>query len=181
MNAQQTNELPFSEIPTAPKSYTVGNILARMVDGLGYRFYWASDSLTAQDLAYRPSVTGKTCEETILHIYELSITIKNIANGEVCIRPNPKVDLNYEELRSKTLANLLESRNAFLNKTESEIEALKVIFQNADNRNEFPFWNFINGQLSDAIYHTGQLVVFRRASGNPINGKVNVFLGVNSK
>ena len=181
MNAQPTNQLPFYEIPSAPNSYSAGNILTRMIDGLGYRFYWASDSLTERDLAYQPSESGKTCEETILHIYELSVTIKNIAAGKVSVRPYPKVNLRYEELRNNTLANLFEARNAFLDKTSSEIEALKVVFQNGEKRSEFPFWNFINGQLSDAIYHTGQLVVFRRASGNPINPKVRVFSGVNAE
>ena len=41
----------------------------------------------------------------------------------------------------------------------------------------FPFWNMINGPISDAIWHSGQVVANRRASGNPINPKVNVFIG----
>lgn len=69
----------------------------------------------------------------------------------MCIRPNPKVNLNYEELRGKTLVNLFESRNAFLNKTESEIAILNVVFLYGEKQSEFPFWNFINGQLSDTI------------------------------
>ncbi|MDB9964160.1 hypothetical protein OAD50_03725 [Vicingaceae bacterium] len=76
MNTQSTNNLPFSEIPTAPENYSAGNIVTRMLDGLGYRFYWASDSLSERDLAYRPAESDKTCEETILHIYDLSVTIK---------------------------------------------------------------------------------------------------------
>jgi hypothetical protein len=36
----------------------------------------------------------------------------------------------------------------------------------------------INGPITDAIYHTGQVVSFRRTSGNPIPKGVNVFLGV---
>ena len=40
-----------------------------------------------------------------------------------------------------------------------------------------PFWNLINGPFSDIIYHTGQVVAFRRISGNPINPGVNVFVG----
>jgi len=40
-----------------------------------------------------------------------------------------------------------------------------------------PFWNLINGPFSDIIYHTGQVVAFRRITGNPINPGVNVFVG----
>ena len=40
-----------------------------------------------------------------------------------------------------------------------------------------PFWNIINGPISDALWHCGQVVMLRRASGNPFNSKVNVFSG----
>jgi hypothetical protein len=181
MKAQPTDTSVFYQIPDAPESYAPGNILTRMVDGLGYRYYWASNELTTADLAYKPSESGKSCLETMEHIYELSVAIETIASGEVCIRPYPVIDLEYEELRHQTLANFWVARNAFLNQTEEEIEKRKVVFQNGENKSEFPFWNFINGQLSDAIYHTGQIVVFRRANGNPINSNVRVFSGVNAK
>ena len=45
------------------------------------------------------------------------------------------------------------------------------------NRSEFPLWNLINGPIQDAVWHSGQVVAFRRASGNPINSKISVFNG----
>jgi len=42
---------------------------------------------------------------------------------------------------------------------------------------QFPFWNVINGPISDAIWHTGQVVSFRRTSGNPFPKGVNVLTG----
>ena len=42
---------------------------------------------------------------------------------------------------------------------------------------EVPFWNIINGPIADALWHCGQVVMLRRASGNPFNAKVNVFKG----
>ena len=181
MSAQTNNPLPFHEIPAAPENYSSGNIVSRMIDGLGYRYYWASDSLSKSDLAYKPSESGKSCLETVQHIYDLSVTINNVANGRANVRPYQKIELSYNEMRQKTLRNLLEARSSFLNKTDVDVELLKVIFQKGEKKSEFPFWNFINGQLSDAIYHTGQLVVFRRASGNAINPNVRVFTGVNAK
>ena len=41
----------------------------------------------------------------------------------------------------------------------------------------FPFWNIINGPISDALWHCGQVVLLRRSSGNPFNSKVSVFSG----
>jgi hypothetical protein len=45
---------------------------------------------------------------------------------------------------------------------------------------EFPFWNQINGPISDALWHCGQVVMNRRASGNPLQLGVNVFVGKTS-
>ena len=42
---------------------------------------------------------------------------------------------------------------------------------------DFPFWYGLNGPLSDAIYHIGQVTNLRRASGNPIDQEINVFFG----
>ena len=45
----------------------------------------------------------------------------------------------------------------------------------------FPFWNHLNGPIADALWHSGQIVSNRRASGNPLNSKVNVFIGKTSQ
>ncbi len=54
-----------------------------------------------------------------------------------------------------------------------------IVFETQSGEKKFPFWHTLNGPISDALYHTGQLVVFRRASGNPMNPKVSVFMGKN--
>ena len=43
---------------------------------------------------------------------------------------------------------------------------------------KFDLYNLFHGPISDALYHTGQIVVFRRASGNPIPKGVNHFMGI---
>lgn len=54
-----TPELPYKQIPEYPEQYTSGNVIARFIDGLGYRYYWATEGLREQDLAYKPSEKGK--------------------------------------------------------------------------------------------------------------------------
>ena len=61
--------------------------------------------------------------------------------------------------------------------TLDELGLLKIKFNRGGAYSEFPVWNLINGPISDAIYHVGQIVSFRRTSGNPIEKGVNVFLG----
>lgn len=164
----QTNKedkLPYYEIPEYPETYTANNVSARMVDGLGFRYYWATESLRVEDLAYKPSETGRTTAETINHIYGLSKFIRNsvlIDNKDTNTQ-----ELNFDNKRKQTLLNFKVVSDALRNtQVPLKIENTKV-----------PFWNIINGPISDALWHCGQVVMLRRASGNPFNSKVNVFKG----
>lgn len=177
--AQNENKLPFQEIIEVPENYSTGSIIARMIDGLGYRYYWATDALTEKDLTYSPSKGSRNSLETLQHIYDLSVTIKNVASKKVNLRPSVKSELSFEELRKATLLNLKEARELFLATTN--VEEHKVTFESPEKTSEYPFWNFLNGPLADAIYHTGQVVSFRRATGNPMNSSVKVFTGKNTE
>lgn len=169
---KKDGELPYRQIPDYPQSFTSENVAARMVDALGYRYYWATEGLREEDLAYKPSEDSRTTEETINHIYGLSRTIVNAPQSKVNSRSQD--NLTFEEKRKKTLENLQKASHLI---KEGDMDNYKIIFQREDNTTEFPFWNLINGPIADAIYHTGQVVAFRRASGNPIHPGVSVFSG----
>ncbi len=170
-----TQKIPYDAIPAAPEQYDVGTVLARMTDGLGYRYYWATADLRDADLNYIPSEGSRSTLETMEHIHSLVIVIHNTLTGEPNIRPEKPFGLNYEALRSSTL-ELLKLCSDKMKETK-DYNSLPVVFKMGDRESSLPFWNIINGPLSDAIYHTGQIVSFRRASGNPINPGVNVFTG----
>ena len=70
-------ESPYYQIPDYPEKYTAGSVAARMVDGLGFRYFWATEGLREEDLKYKPSEEGRTCGETIDHIYGLTLVILN--------------------------------------------------------------------------------------------------------
>jgi hypothetical protein len=163
--AQDNKELPFYEIPEYPKTYTSGTVAARMVDGLGFRYYWATEGLRPEDLSYKPSDSGRTSAETINHIYGLSKFIRNsvLKNN----KDENKEALNFEETRMRTLMNLKIVSDA-LRHTKAPLKLEDI---------DIPFWNIINGPIADALWHTGQIVLLRRASGNPFNSKVSVFQG----
>lgn len=86
-------------------------------------------------------------------------------------------EMTFEEMRIRTLQHIAAASEAFRGKTAEDIEQLQVIFQRGAEQYPYPIWNLINGQLTDAIYHTGQVVSFRCTSGNPIPSGVNVFMG----
>ena len=168
---EKDGELPYRQIPDYPKFYTPENVTARMMDGLGYRYFWATETLREKDLAYKPSEDSRTTGETIDHIYGLSrMILKRIRNRDI----SSEGSLTFDEKRKTTLDNIQKASQ--LLKGE-EMDNDKVIFHNEDDTAAYPFWNMINGPIADAIYHTGQVVAHRRASGNPIHPGVSVFSG----
>ena len=176
--SQETKEdkLPYYQIPDYPENYTAGSVAARLIDGLGFRYYWATEGLRTQDLEYRPSTEGRACKETIDHIYGLSKVIVNAATKTINDRTNAqKEDFTFEDKRKQTLLNFLEA-SAIL-RSQKDLSEYKLIFKSQYGTSEYPFWNNINGPIADAIWHTGQVVLMRRASGNPLNSKVSVFNG----
>ena len=168
--------IPYREIPAYPEEYNAGTVVARMIDGLGFRYYWATQGLRPEDLAYKPSETNRTIGETIDHIYGLSRVIYNSAIKKPNDRTNAQDDnLGYEAKRSLTLQNLKKASEIFL--TQDDLEDNKVVFISSSGVREYPFWNQINGPIEDAVWHCGQIVALRRASGNPFDSKVSLFQG----
>ena len=171
------DKLPFKTIPGAPDNITAGTSLARMTQGIGFRYYWATEGLSAEDLKYRPSEEAQSMLETIKHIYGLSNMIFNAVSGKENIRPLTDIPQDYANLRKVTLSFLEDASLLFLNASKEELTLMKVKFNTGGNHSSYPIWNLINGPLSDVLYHTGQIVSFRRTSGNPIAKGVNVFMG----
>lgn len=175
MAQSDADALPFRTIPDHPEAYTPETVAARMIEGLGFRYYWATEGLRPRDLDYRPSEEARSSFETLVHIHGLSITIRNAVEQ----KPNDGSEVqpeDYEGLRRATLENLWTASQR-LRTGEVKLEDCKIVSQRPDGTREFPFWYNINGPIADAIWHCGQVVSFRRASGNPISNKISLFSG----
>ncbi|MEP7323794.1 MAG: hypothetical protein ABI761_17845 [Saprospiraceae bacterium] len=177
LTAQDKNKPFFYQIPEYPKEYTATTAVARMVDGLGFRYYWATEGLTPKDLEYKPSKDARTSMETLEHIYGLTSVLFNTVNNKATeSQAGAVVKLNFEELRKATLLNLQMS-SEILKGDQADLDKFKMIFKNPTKTTEYPFWNLINGPISDALWHVGQVVSFRRGSGNPFPEGVSVLQG----
>jgi len=163
-------QLPYYEVPEYSESYTAGTVAARMVDALGFRFYWASEGLNDNDLEYKPSGDVRSTAETIDHILDLSYIIVNSTLKQTNGKINTS-EMSYAEKRKQVLINLKTAADIL--RESDDISQYKIIF----GTNEIPFWNQVNGPIADSIWHCGQLASFRRSSGNPINSNVNHFRG----
>ena len=177
LSAQNTEDY-YYQIPEYPNEYTAGNVAARMIDGLGFRYYWATADLRASDMMYRPSDEARTSRETLDHIYGLSLVIVNSTN-KLSNKDNPSSEnLSFEELRNKTLENFKDASIILKNSSSKDLESYAIVFEKIDGSySTFPFWNQINGPLADALWHVVQVISFRRTSGNPYNSKASMLRG----
>ena len=177
LNAQdmKNEQLPYYEIPDAPDSYTAGAVASRMIDGLGFRYYWATEGLRTEDLAYEPGQRVRSSAQIIDHIYNLSKVIVNATTKTVNDSSLKEGEISFEEKRKRTLENFQKASKIL--RSSTDLSEFKVVFKNEKSTNTYPFWNNINGPIADAIWHAGQVTLLRRASGNPFNGKASVFTG----
>lgn len=173
---QEDSGLPYRTIPDYPDSYDENTVAARMVDGLGFRYYWATEGLRLEDLSYKPSEDARTSMETLVHIHGLCHVLLNAVMQKPNIRAEEK-DWAFEELRKETLLAIRSASDRLKTAGKGDMDHFKIVFKRGEKTSEYPFWNMLNGQLADALWHVGQVVSMRRGSGNPISPKVSVFSG----
>ena len=167
----------YYEIPEYPVNYTAGAVAARVMDGLGFRFYHATDGLTEENLEFQPSENARTMGQTIDHILGLTRTTLNAVNQRPTDFTTEQPELTYEEKRLEILSNIRAASKILKQSTAADMESYKIIFISNNGTTEFPFWNQLNGPIADALWHVGQVVTFRRSAGNPFNSKASVLRG----
>jgi len=180
-NTEPMNDLPYYQIPDAPETFTAATVVARTIDGLGYRFYWASEELSEEALKYDPGNENRSPEQMMDHFLGLSNMILNSIKKLPNIRPAEKKEMTFSEKRKVVLENLKAASDLLRATPDMDMGECKIIFQRGEKKSEVPFWNLLNGPLADAIYHTGQMVSYRRSAGNPMNPNVSVFNGKNKE
>ena len=173
--SQKNATLPYYEIPTSEENYTANAVVGRMIDGLGFRYYWSTGGLTKKDLEYKPNGQGRNTQETITHLYDLSNMMLRLTKT-ISKQSKDKTEMNFAEMRMQTLFNF-----EALSKKIKATKDLSELSTSSNGKVTIPFFNVINGPIADAIWHTGQIATFRRSSGNPINSKINHFSGTVNK
>ena len=147
MNLPESDE--YYRIPGYPDHLSSTAVLARMLDGLGFRFYWATEGLRAR--------VGD-----IMSIGELAVCIWQLMNWvstdalKTRHYRNPK---DGPDAREQTLVIIHDLKAAILALNNEVLSELHFLGR--------PFWHIITGPFSDALTHTGQINSFRRLNGNP--------------
>lgn len=169
----KNQELPFEDISKTPNDLTATNTLLRMVEGLAFRYRWATENLSEENIKFKPHPTSMSVEEVNAHIFDLVDSTNRVFGGE---KQNKDSLNSFHKLRIKSL-NILADLSERLK--EMSDEDLSEIEKNTSRK--LPFWYWINGPLADALTHVGQITSWRRIAGNPQLKGINVFIGNSDK
>lgn len=163
--------LPYQSLPTPPDTISEAKILARLIDGIGFRYQLATDGLTKKEIDFCPIEGSMNMMELLTHIYGL-ITW----TGTAFKLPYTKKKLSsFPELRLETL-ELCQLFSQFLQTLSTEEVAQASVYLKRMDKS-FSFWYLINGPIADALTHVGQINTWRRISGNPV-AKISPFSGL---
>ena len=147
-------EHTFSTIPDYPENISAGTSICRLLDGLGFRFFWATDGLPEHAYDYRHNEESMSIGELTRHILGL---LNWMSVGLYGVK-NPRPD-TVNAQREHILELLYKLRNTFCGLDDTELTTLRLEGK--------PFWNIINGPIADALTHVGQINMLRRAAGFP--------------
>ena len=154
---------PYENIPDPPEAYDGHGVLVRLIDGLGFRFRWATEGLTDGDFDFRPADGTMSVGQLIDHIFALVRLVAETLEAGLSKDKAPSPEQNVEQVLAT-----LERMRTFLTERRPGFSGLSI-------RNQ-PFWCAINGPLADALTHVGQIAMARRLNGNPVP-KTNPFTG----
>ena len=169
----RNKELPFEDISKTPTELTATNTLLRVVEGLAFRYRWATENLNEDDIKFRPHPTSMSIEEVNSHIFDLVDSTFRVFGGE---KQNKDALNSFHQIRKASLS-LLENLTIKLKEMgDSNLEEMEK-----KTSRKLPFWYWINGPLADALTHVGQITSWRRIAGNPQQKGVNVFIGTSDK
>ncbi len=163
------SKLPYYNIPETPDQMSATSVIARMVDGIAFRYRWATEGLTNEDFEFRPVSSSMNMSEVMHHIYDLAYSAHRRFGGN---ETHDQSKRSIEELRETTLRLYSELSERL---KEMSDEDLAILEQNSNSKQSFWYW--INGPLADVLTHVGQITTWRRINNNPQPKGVSVFLG----
>jgi len=145
----------YHTLPRAPDHITAANVIARILAGIGFRFYWVTDALTQKTYEFQPGPDARSILETVDHIWELLNWLYRAMDAKGTPKPAGALPL-----REATLDLIARLEEAFSEMEQEELAAIQVLKE--------PFWPVLNGPLSDVLTHIGQIAMMRRMAGSPV-------------
>lgn len=161
------SEDAFRQLPAPPETLDVAALLVRLVDGLGFRYRWATEGLRDDDGGLRPSDGQMSLLELMAHVRDLVGWCSACAAASVDEPPRYDVGPvgDVLGLRQQTLDALVRLRATFGTRDPAELARLRLVGRRGGDG--VPFLHMLNGPLADALTHVGQIAAWRRFGGRP--------------
>ena len=153
--------MDYHRIDEYPKRVNAVAVVVRLLDGLGFRFYWATYELDEDDYGFTPAEGGNSVGWMLSHIWGLLNWIYLNIRGEQTEQPPSKIGQ-----RDHVLVLIRMIREEISGMSDERLAEVRI--------EGLPFWHIINGPISDALSHVGQINMARRLMGKP-TPKANVF------
>lgn len=157
----------FEALDEAPSSIEARTVMIRLIDGILFRFYHATEELTDSDYTFRPAEDCMRMNELLFHIEKLTYWVLNSFTQKPIPLDFPMS--TFSEMRLSILKTLKNIKSELSSISDSDLSAITI--------RDYPFWNMINGPLADILTHVGQINTYRRLNGNPAQSKKSPFTG----
>lgn len=156
----------YKELPGTPDIIDAITMLGHVIDSLGFRYYWATEGLTDDDLSFSPAEGAMTLGRQMAHVLRL-VQWTDIAmrNSDERVKEEERA---YTDMRQDTLAAIDTLKQTV---TSGGVEGLQAV-----EAFGLPFWNLVNGPVTDCFTHVGQINSYRRILGKP-SPQINYFSG----
>lgn len=79
---KRNQELPFEDISKTPVELTAKNTILRFVEGLAFRYRWAVEYISKENIKFRPHPTRMNIEKVNIHIFDLIDCTFRVFGGE---------------------------------------------------------------------------------------------------
>jgi hypothetical protein len=148
-------QLPYSKNVIYPKKSTPGTVMAKMVDELGYKYYWSTDSLLNDDLRY--TFNSNNVPRLLLEgVYQMSKNVIDITS-ENKMKPEVKLEeMSFEDFRKHTLLNLKKASSILIENKEAAL---------------FLDWDLFMKSIAISDAYCDQIISFRKSIGIPFKLK----------
>lgn len=162
------------EITSAPTNeFSATNVLARMVDSIILGHHLAAEGLTEKEVGFRPVEGSMNMEESLIRIHGMSLfTLRFLSQTQTLKKEVP----SYTDFMEQSLDYYTTLSQYLKNASDQDLENSSQT--NPRTGFEFTAWHFIICPLADCLKHIGQIISWRRISGNPQLPIANFFEGV---
>jgi uncharacterized damage-inducible protein DinB len=153
------------KLPEPPETVSGTAVLMRLLDGIAFRYCWATEGLDQGDASFKPEEGAMTLEKQLAHMLRLIVwTHVSITRSDEVVE---ETSASIDDMRAATMARIAAFRDSLAGMEDSDLLKVEV--------GGLPFWNLINGPLADALTHIGQINAYRRILGKP-SLKINHFV-----